>query len=63
MNSIMTQSDLQVVKTALQACRQCPSVECHTCPFKIRPGKLLHLAESYEAVIQCNKAVTDEFIR
>ena len=51
MQNLMSKSDVQVLKQCIAACKGCQSFDCAHCPMRVRPGRLLHLAESYETVI------------
>ena len=61
MNStLMTKNDIQLIKQSYSACRGCPAMECGHCPVRIRPGRVLHLAESYEKIINYLEVVINE---
>ena len=59
--SLMTKDDIKSIRMCLTTCRGCQSFDCGHCPMRVSPGRLLHLAESYEAVMKCVESIIKEF--
>jgi hypothetical protein len=59
--SLMTKDDIESIRMCLSICKGCESHDCGRCPMYVSPGRLLHLAESYENVMKSVEYIIKEF--
>jgi len=48
---LMKAEELEVIQQSLSICFSCRSTDCTSCAVRVRPWKLVHLANSYSRVL------------